>query len=175
MPKNILLTGTPGIGKTTAIQKIAAQLNAYHPSGFYTEEIREDGRRKGFRIITLDGKQAVLSHVDITSRYRVGRYGVNLEGFEHTALPAMDVALPAKLFIIDEIGKMECFSQRFIAHMQKLLDSEKIVVATIAKRGGGFIANVKRRDDVQMIEMSMHNRDAIPAQLIQAVDNWLHL
>ena len=170
MSNNILLTGVPGVGKTTAIKHIVSQLEAYHPSGFYTEEIREGDVRKGFRIITLDGEQAVLSHVKIKSRYRVGRYSVDLDGFEKTALPAMNLTLPVKLFVIDEIGKMECFSKRFIAQMMKLLDSEKTVIATIAKRGGGFIGAVKQRKDIQIIEMTMSNRETISERVIKIVE-----
>lgn len=170
MPNNILLTGVPGIGKTTAITNIASELKAYHPSGFYTEEIREAGFRKGFRIITFDGEQATLSHVKVKSRYRVGRYGVNLDGFEETALPPMDLALPAKLFIIDEIGKMECFSKRFIVQMVKLLDSERTVIATIAKRGSGFIGAVKGRKDIQIIEMTLANRETTSGRIARMVE-----
>jgi nucleoside-triphosphatase len=56
--KNILLTGHPGVGKTTLIHKVLSLMSGEgreeSASGFYTEEIREGGSRKGFRIKTLD-------------------------------------------------------------------------------------------------------------------------
>ncbi len=45
--KNLLITGLPGIGKTTLIKKLSEELKVLHPAGFYTEEIREEGQRKG--------------------------------------------------------------------------------------------------------------------------------
>ena len=72
-----LLTGTPGSGKTTAIRKIVSRLSC-EVGGFYTEEIRESGRRTGFRLITLDGRQGVLAHVDIRRAPHISKYGVDL-------------------------------------------------------------------------------------------------
>ena len=79
---NILITGTPGIGKTTLVKKIAAKLQPLHPVGFYTGEIREGGERKGFSLTALDGRESILSHVDIISPHRVGKYGVDVAGFD---------------------------------------------------------------------------------------------
>ena len=44
---HVMLTGPPGIGKTTAIKEIHAMLakrSGVVAKGFYTEELREDGR-----------------------------------------------------------------------------------------------------------------------------------
>ena len=74
--KNILITGLPGVGKTTIIKKLSEELRKFHPVGFYTEEIREKGIRKGFKLIGLDGGEGILSHVDVKSTYTVGKYNV---------------------------------------------------------------------------------------------------
>src|SRR4030067_1081189 len=66
--KNILLTGLPGVGKTTLMKKLSEELHAQHPVGFYTEEIRVGGARKGFGLISLDGKRGLLSHEEIKKR-----------------------------------------------------------------------------------------------------------
>ncbi len=55
--KNLLVTGLPGVGKTTLIKKLSEALKDFHPVGFYTEEIRERGERKGFELISLEGKK----------------------------------------------------------------------------------------------------------------------
>ena len=49
----ILLTGPPGCGKTTAVRRIVGTLQGAKVAGFYTEEIREAGQRKGFRMEVL--------------------------------------------------------------------------------------------------------------------------
>ena len=80
--KNLLITGLPGVGKTTLIKKLSEALKSLHPVGFYTEEIRERGERKGFEIISLEGKKGLLSHKEIRSPYKVGQYKVDIKGFE---------------------------------------------------------------------------------------------
>ncbi len=166
MPKkNILLTGAPGIGKTTVIRKIAEALKEFRPAGFYTAEIREAGARKGFELISLDGRGMLLSHVGMQGVPRVGRYGVDLGSFEEflNSLPVSDP--DAGFFVIDEIGKMECLSQKFCSLIRAVLDSSKPVVATIALRGQGFIAEVKKRRDVTLIEVSEGNRDVLALEV----------
>ena len=51
--KNLLITGLPGVGKTTLIKKVWEELRHLHPVGFYTAEIREEVLRKGFELVSL--------------------------------------------------------------------------------------------------------------------------
>ena len=62
----LLLTGSPGVGKTTVIRRVAAELPGWHARGFTTEEIRVGGRRTGFGLETLDGRAETLAHVDLS-------------------------------------------------------------------------------------------------------------
>ena len=78
MKKNILLTGQPGVGKTTAILKIIQHLRSGTAAGFWSREIRNREKRVGFSIETLTGKRGILAHVDISSQYKVGKYSVNV-------------------------------------------------------------------------------------------------
>jgi len=157
--KNLLITGLPGVGKTTLIKKLSEALKHLHPVGFYTEEIRERGERKGFELVSLDGKKSLLSHKDIKSPYRVGQYKVDIKGFEEF-LDSVSFFNPlTRLIIIDEIGKMECLSDQFKGLLKEILDSGKWVIATIALKGGGLIAEVKERKDVQLFEITKKNRD----------------
>jgi nucleoside-triphosphatase len=158
-----LLTGAPGIGKTTVLIRLAERLANLRIAGFYTEEVREGGRRQGFRAVTLAGDTAMLAHVRTKSRHRVGRYGVDVSAFERLALP--ELQRPADVVLIDEIGKMECFSARFVQAVERLLDSAIPVIATVALKGGGLIAEVKRRPDTEVIRVAHDNRDRLPAQL----------
>ena len=160
----LLITGPPGIGKTTALVRVAELLASRSPVGFYTEEVRVGGRRKGFRIVTLDGREGVLAHVDLRSRHRVGKYGVDVAGFEQLVCPVLEGA-EGELVLIDEIGKMECFSHRFCEAVERLADGPVPLVATIAARGGGLIAAMKNRPDAQLFTLNRENRDALPATL----------
>jgi nucleoside-triphosphatase len=141
--KNLLVTGPPGCGKTTLVRKIVKDLGDLPMTGFYTEEIREGRERVGFALVGLDGRRGVLSHVKFSGPHRVGRYGVDIAGFE-SFLHDLEMTKPAlRLVVIDEIGKMECISN----------------LATIAMRGTPPIEKIKIRPDVKLITMSHENRD----------------
>ncbi len=160
---NILITGLPGVGKTTVIKKLCAEVAHLNPVGFYTQEIREQGVRKGFELVSLDGRKSILSHVDIRSQHRVGKYGVDIAAFEGF-LDTIDFNGPATgLIVIDEIGKMECLSDKFRRLLVRLLDSDSQLVATIALRGGGVIDQTKNRADVRLLQITPKSRDGLPA------------
>jgi len=167
--KNILITGHPGIGKTTVVKKLAKELTALHPAGFYTSEIRERGVRKGFQLVSLDGIKRTLSHVDMNSPYRVSKYGVDVKGFE-IFLDSLSLFDPTTfIVIIDEIGSMECFSGKFRSIVKDILGSEKLLVATIALKGSGIIGDIKKRDDVKLFHVTPESRDALPKEILKAI------
>lgn len=171
--KNVLITGSPGTGKTTLIKKLADEFKDLNPAGFYTSELRERGARGGFELVGLDGTRRVLSHVDIKGPDRVGKYGVDVKGFDEY-LGALALSGPnVKLIVIDEIGKMECLSRQFIALMQDVLDSEKPLIATIAQRAGGFIAEVKERGDIELFEVTQANRDSLAESISEYIQEVL--
>jgi len=165
----LLITGVPGVGKTTVLRKVKGLLAARTIRGFLTDEIRSQrGERLGFQIETLDGQQARLAGVDLRSPNRVGRYGVDVEALEAVAVPALALEEGA-VYLIDEIGKMECLSGAFTDAVARLLDSACPVIATVAQRGGGFIAEVKRHPRVEVWEFTRANRDSMPGRIV----SWL--
>ena len=165
----LLLTGTPGVGKTTALGQVAARLKGRSLNGFYTEEIREGGTRRGFRAVTFSGEVATMAHVGIASRARIGKYGVDLAVVDELARSTLALETQTDVYLVDEIGKMECLSPRFVTAVRQLLNGRKPVVATVALRGGGFIDEVKRRPDAECWQVTRANRDAIPERVL----DWL--
>ena len=165
MARHLLVTGLPGTGKTTLLVRLARLVADLGPSGFYTEEIREGRERRGFRITGLDGSQGILSHVDFDVHSRVGRYGVDVAGFEAflNRLNLQSSASP--LIILDEIGKMECLSSRFQSLVRVLLDSDKTVVASVAMKGEGFVAEVRGWKDCDICTVTPANREKLAAEL----------
>ena len=158
--KNILYTGLPGCGKSTIIEKIVQRLNR-PTTGFFTKEIRDRGRRVGFSITTLDGKQGILAHIDIQSSMRVGRYGVNLQDLDKIGVPSLVPKNDNVTVVVDEIGKMECFSALFKETLTAVLDSTNPVVGSISLKGDAFIDAIKKRPDTHLISVSVENRDVL--------------
>jgi len=164
---NIFVTGYPGVGKTTLIRQLISELEAWNPSGFYTEEIRESGIRKGFEWVDLRGRSGILAHVERKGSCRVGRYGVDIEGFE-AYLTSLDLdAAETGVVFLDEIGKMECLSSKFRFLVLAVLESKKPLIATIALRGTGFIESIKRRGDAKLFHLRHDNRDLVKTNILK--------
>ena len=163
----IAFVGTHGVGKTTLIQKIVEQIRSVSMAGFLTAEIRPRERRLGFELLGLNGERRTLSHVDIHSRHRVGKYGVDRDGFE-TFLETLDLLNPdVELIVLDEIGNMELLSDRFSRLVRDVLASDKKVLASIPLKDSSFIREIKQRPDIHLFAVTPNNRDHLPDSLIE--------
>ena len=160
MSRNILVTGPPRCGKSTLIERVVGRVQK-PMTGFFTREMRQGGKRVGFSITTLDGKEGVLAHQDTKSRFRVGKYGVNLDHIDQIAVPSMVPANADEIVVIDEIGKMECFSYLFRQTLLNVLDSDNSVLGSIALKGDKFIQKIREREDVLLIHITENNRDEL--------------
>jgi nucleoside-triphosphatase len=167
--RHIFLTGKPGVGKTTIIRKVLERLKV-ETAGFFTREIRRGGERVGFELVTLSGKKAILAHKQARSPFRVGKYRVNVEAFEQIALPELERASrQASLVVIDELGRMELFSEKFQRCVQRTLDRAQLVLGVVQRRANPFTDAVKSRSDVLVIEVTETNRDRLPEEIIRRI------
>jgi nucleoside-triphosphatase len=165
----LFLTGSPGAGKTTVIRAVVERLEGIKCAGFYTEEARRSGERTGFRIVTLDGRTGTLASIG-SEKPTIGKYSVHVEEFEKLALRYLDpVTAPADLYVVDEIGKMELLSPSFKTRITDLLAEPTNLLATIAKKGDGFVDRLKRRSDIEIVEVTRTNRDALPEELARQI------
>jgi nucleoside-triphosphatase len=162
--ENFLITGPPGIGKTTFMRRLWARVKDLGPQGFYTEEILRGTHRVGFRLVGLDGREAVLAHIDIEIPRRVGRYGVDVRALDDFLKGVPRGGM--RLLLLDEIGKMECFSPSFRGLVHHWLAGPAVVVATVAERGTGLVEEVKARDDCELYLLNHRNADG----LIEEID-----
>lgn len=169
---NLLLSGRPGIGKTTTLEHVADQLQEAETTiaGFVTREIREDdGTRVGFRLVPFDGEQATLAHVDHPPP-TISKYGVDLQALESVVVDTLDLDLEADIFLVDEIGKMECMSDKFIDAVRTLLEDDRPVVATVGTADWGFMGEVEEREDVEVREIEEGNRGKMPDVVVGWLD-----
>merc|ERR1712192_142084 len=177
--QKFLVTGLPGVGKTTLLQALAD--TAQNPAGFLTLEVRgKDGKRLGFDVVTVDGKErAPLARVTNSpgnqTGPKVGQYSVNVHEFEKIALRSLneDVLRGASLVIVDEVGKMESFSKKFEARVKQIFDedhAERKIVATVpARRDGGALGLARElveREDTKVVEVTKANRDMLMEELV---------
>ena len=161
MKTAILLTGAPRCGKTTLLQKVLAQYTG-PMGGFYTREVLKDGQRTAFEMVTLDGKTGILAGLHLTGPPKVSKYGVDLNALEAVALPAIRSACQnGELVVIDEIGPMETFSGAFCQTVLETLDAGSLLFGTIVQRSTPFGDRVKDRSEVEVIEVTPANRDAL--------------
>jgi nucleoside-triphosphatase len=164
---NVLLTGRPGCGKTTLIKCVVKSI-PQNAGGFFTEEIRETGIRVGFKLVTLDGNEAVFAHVDLKSSDRIGKYRLDRAVLESVGVKALrEAILGQRAVVIDEIGPMEIRSDLFRETVSEALDSTASVLATIVSRSFPFTDTIKRRHDVTLIEVRPDNRERLAVQLTE--------
>jgi nucleoside-triphosphatase THEP1 len=157
------------VGKTTIIKQ-ALDKSQVRAGGFFTEEIRAGGVRQGFRIVTLDGRSAILAHVDIKSPNRVSKYGVDVQGLDRVGVDAVNKAIrECDLVVIDEIGKMELFSPAFKQAVLEAIDSNKRVLGTIMLHSHPWADEIKRHPDVASITVTRINH----RQVLEHVLQWL--
>jgi nucleoside-triphosphatase len=163
--RKVLLTGRPGCGKTTLVRRVVKEM-AQSAGGFYTEEICEHGLRLGFKIVTLDGKEDVFAHVNLKTRQRLGKYGLNLTPLETIGIEAVREAIRAhELTVIDEIGPMEIRSAIFRDAVNEALNSRVPLLGTITARPFPFTDAIKKRRDVTLIEVRRDNREQLVSEL----------
>lgn len=167
---NLIITGRPRSGKTTLVKEIISILSPSPLFGFYTEELRVGGERMGFILRTLGGEERLLAHVDLKGRYRVGKYGVDLNAI---SLGIREIERGIKedgLIIIDEIGKMELLLPKFREIVPKALDSKSNLLATMGIIKDPFINGIGSREDVELLILRRENYEDIKGSILKRIN-----
>ena len=144
--RKILITGMPGSGKSRLIKEFL-KFYSGRVTGILTEEIRENGKRVGFKIRDIQtGREKVLAHINFEGP-QVSKYHVDINSLEEVAIPAL--SREADLYVIDEIGRMELFSEKFEEKVKELLTSKKDVLATLHRN---YVDKYKNFGEVIILE-----------------------
>lgn len=171
---NILITGQPGVGKTTTLEELKNKITdkGFSIGGIYCPEIREKGKRSGFSIIDISsGLKGVLASVHNTTGPMVGKYTVNINDIMEIGVPALENALETADYIfIDEIAPMELKSRSFSRTVWEVMESKKPVIAVIHQRSQHpFILKVKNREDVVIFNLTVENRESITEKILKSL------
>jgi nucleoside-triphosphatase len=163
----LALVGEPGTGKTTIAEQLVRLLRKQGTpvGGFVTAELREGGKRVGFVCRDLAGGYKTIAHTNWSTGPRVGRYRVDIAGFESIALTALAQPAVERVVIVDELGPMELLSMEFIRRFWRLLEEPLPVVMTMHSRAHPVTDKLRRRVDVEVIDVTLKNRDGLPVVL----------
>ena len=171
IPK-IGITGMPHVGKTETLKRIIGFLKeaGYVCQGMITEALVENDKRVGFEICNWQtGEKEVFAHIDFEDKEKVGDYGVDLKPLEAIGIPAIEKAINDEeihIIIIDEIGKMEMLSEPFCEVVVAALDSDKPIMVTLHKKSRTpLLQDVRRRDDIRILEVTPVNRNLLPYKI----------
>ncbi|HID04569.1 MAG TPA: NTPase [Candidatus Caldiarchaeum subterraneum] len=170
----IALTGRPGVGKTTAVMRVADALKpqGVKVGGIYTKEVRRGGARVGFDVIDiLTGESSILARVGSTGGPRVGKYVVYVEELESKGVKAIERALETcDVVVVDEIGPMELKSSLFVKTVERLMHVDKPVVATVhLKARDPLVVRVKARAGKDLITLDENNRDSTVELIVNRI------
>ena len=170
MGRTLILSGTPGIGKTTLIKAVIKELGD-QAGGFFSEEILGPGGRKGYKLVTLDGQWGIMAHADFKSKSNFGRFGVETHIIDRLGAGAINAALTDKpIVVIDEIGKITMFSSQFQSAAVKAVGSPKVVLATAMSDNHPWLMALKAFPGVTVWEVTKKNRNALVKQVLEWVE-----
>jgi len=174
----ILLTGKPGVGKSTILQKVKHGLEKGF-TGIIVREIRENGHRVGFESVNPKGERRIFSHAFLfKSEFVVGkRFFVDIEAIDSFVVPEIKRGLndPDALLFIDEIGRMQAFSENFLSTIDEALNSDADILGTIVFDPEPWSLKFKEHPQVILVTVTQQNRDDLPDALLTIFNNTHHL
>ncbi len=174
----LLVTGNPGVGKTTVLLRVveALKVRGFSVGGMLSREVRSCGARIGFEILDLgSNSRGWLAHVNQKSGPQIGRYRVNIEDLDGIGVEAIARAAEnCDVVTIDEIGPMELHSEKFKEAVKRVVESGKLVVGTVhSKARDTLIDAIKAREDAEIYRVTYDNRINLHETIIEKATEFL--
>jgi len=134
--KKIFISGYPKTGKTTIIKRLIEEFGKEIFCGFWVEELRSNKQRVGFKIISTWDDEDILAHKEYRTPYRVGKYFVRKEVIDRFSKKYLEFLNnnENKIYILDEIGRMEFYSDIFKSLVSTLLKSDVHLIAIVHRK-----------------------------------------
>jgi nucleoside-triphosphatase len=164
----IVLTGAPGIGKTTAVMRAARALSdrGLNVGGIVSRELRSNNMRIGFEFIDLITYDTNVLASITGNGPKVGKYFVNLAGCRFAAKRLDAAAKNCDVIICDEIGPMELKSREFLDSVKKLLDVDKKTIVVVHQRLQHPLTEQFRKKSSLLISLDLANTEKVNEILI---------
>jgi len=173
LPGIWLVTGSPGVGKSTAVSKIVLRLKSAGVivGGCTTSERKSGGVRIGFEVRDLTtGRVGQLASVASKFGPRVGRYRVNLTDVARVGASGLEAAAASsEIIVIDEVGPMELVSPEFRRGVQRCIESGKPILAVVHERLEDDLLNELRTKATATLNLSVENRNEVTEELAEAL------
>jgi nucleoside-triphosphatase len=162
--ERVAITGAPGLGKSTLIRRVLDRLGC-RAGGVLAREVRRDGERVGFELLDLlTGEVGTLASIDGDGP-RLGRYRVNLQDLERVGAGAIERAIRgADLVVVDEVGPMELFSERFAKAIAKAIESGKPMIVVVHAKSRHPLAK-RIREEFALFVVTEKNRDYLAEEI----------
>jgi nucleoside-triphosphatase len=166
--KHIFLTGDRQVGKSTAINKA---LSAAAPvvGGFRTLAGAPENAIEYVHLVRADGTEPFSQENRAFQRRFVGEkrlFTVYPQVFEEHGAALLQPEPGCQLILMDELGLREAACQQFRAAVLSALDGSIPVLGVVQDRDGGFLDDVRHHPQVQLLTVTLENRDAVAQQLI---------
>ncbi|MEM2902013.1 MAG: NTPase [Candidatus Bathyarchaeia archaeon] len=180
MGYGVILTGSPGVGKTTCVLKVVQSLkrSGVQVGGFYTQEVRVEGRRIGFKIVDVQsGREGWLAKINGGSGPRIGKYLVMLGDLNEIGVAALRKALTdprVQVIVVDEVGPMEMVSDAFKKTVEEVTRRGNVFLFTVHwSMADRFAVKAREKAAITLIHLTYINRDEAPANILNIVNSFL--
>ncbi len=166
MPQNYFVTGLPKAGKTVLLRRLIKALKArgLKVGGLISPEEKHHGTTMGFYVKDIiSGRIARLADLD-SDGPKVSKYHVDVKSFESVAVPAMEGFEGYDVIVIDEVGPMELKSVKFADLLDRILDSDTPVIASLHE-------NLAPRYAVNgdVVLLAENNHEAVYDELLESI------
>jgi nucleoside-triphosphatase len=167
----IILTGAPGIGKSTAVLRTARALKdrGLNVGGIVSREQRSNNIRIGFEFIDLmTNDRNVLASI-AGNGPKIGKYFINLGGCRFAAERLSVAVKNSDVIICDEIGPMELKSREFTDSVKKLLDVNKKVIVVLHQKIHHPLTEQFKKKSSLIIDLNLENRENVIQILVNGL------
>lgn len=167
-----LIVGARGVGKSTLIHRVLAQLGK-PVFGFETkkENWLADDELGSPVYIYEAGKEHVRTSENLVGYCKNRNFAATKAAFDRYA-PKLLVPVPkSHVVLMDELGFMESSSEDFCSAVMSLLDGEAPVIAAVKYNDFPFLNAVRSHPNCRVFHITADNRDELYLQVLDFVRN----
>lgn len=165
---HIFLTGAVQSGKSTAILSVIRQTKG-KVGGFCTAFDGGRGTAQWNLYLFPASGAPVFDESHVVARFKKGNPPYSMPSrFESLGVPLL--AETAELIIMDECGRLEGEATAFQNKVLELLAGETPVLGVIRRDFGDWTQAIAQHPNVQVVQLTEENRDALPALLLAWLD-----